>query len=97
MTRTQKTQPTAVNDDATAFVNDRTHRRTGRDLCIEQRTLTSSVVGRRQNLDGVRGLGGPLLNQRPSRVISINQFVELLHSLWLSRLTTKFSYRRPPA
>ena len=79
MTRTQNTQPTVVNDDAAAFVNDRTHRRTSCDLGIEQRTLTSRVVGRRQSLDGVRSLGDPLPNQRPAWVVSVNQFVEQLH------------------
>ena len=79
MTRTQNAQPTVVNDDPAAFVNDRPHWRTSRDLRIEQCKLTSSVVRRWQYLDGIGCVSDPLLNERPARVIAVNQFVELLH------------------
>ena len=79
MTRTQDAQPAVVNEDATTLVDDRAHWRASGNLRIKQRTLASVVVGRRQNLDRIGGLANPLLNQRPARVVSANQFVERLH------------------
>ena len=72
MARTQDTQPVVVNKDAATLVDNGAHWGASGDLHIDQRTRTSGVVRRRQNLHGIGGLGNPLLNQRPTGVVYVN-------------------------
>jgi acetyl-CoA acetyltransferase len=68
----QYAQPTAVNEDTATFIDDSAHWRAGRDLRGKQRPLTRDIIGRRKNFDWICGLGNPLLNQRPARIIAVD-------------------------
>jgi hypothetical protein len=60
--RAQHTEPAAVDEDATALVDDRSHRRSRRDLRLDQGILSS--VGRRQDFHRANGRLDPITDQR---------------------------------
>src|SRR5262249_9724255 len=73
LSRAEHTKPTVINEDAGGVVCDGTHRASRRHLGCQKGSVSGRTVSSK-DFDWYRRFADPLLHERPSRFLAINQF-----------------------
>ena len=77
MATAKNANPAVIDQNAAGFIDDCSHRRASCNLYVDQSFFARRVVRRWQHFNAIFCFGDPPLNDWPSRIIPVDQFVKL--------------------